>query len=109
MSSAGVLMVLLLLQFADIRESFATLLATLCRLNPLGNCKQNTERSSALGAAVLTNYAIQYAAFYATVLAGTPLSAAVTSCLVLQKRVEWKCTKHWTKTNTFQGSWVQDS
>ena len=35
MSSVDVLMVPLLLQFAEIRESFATLLATLCKLNPL--------------------------------------------------------------------------
>ena len=68
MSSAGALMVLLILKFAVNYGEFATLWQPSVRRTLL---KLKTEKSLTIGGAVFTNYAIEYAAFYATVLAGT--------------------------------------
>ena len=67
MSSGGTLMVLLILKFAENYGEFATIWQYSVSKTPQ---KLKTEKSLKIGAAVFTNYAIEYAAFYATVLAG---------------------------------------
>ena len=71
MSSGVTLIVLLILKIAGNYGEVATLWQPSVRRTPQ---KLKIEKWLVIGAAIFTNYAIEYAAFYATVLAGTQFS-----------------------------------